>query len=56
MSIVTVPESLESLAASFTRVLYIEGKADRTLVLYWQSVATSADWLATQGQHADLDA
>jgi hypothetical protein len=32
-----MPESLESLRASFDRSLRMEGKADRTLVLYVQS-------------------
>ncbi len=52
----TVSESLESLAASFARVLFIEGKADRTLVLYGQSVRYFSDWLTAQGKHADLGA
>jgi hypothetical protein len=33
-----VCETLESLRASFNRSLRVEGKADRTLVLYGQSI------------------
>jgi site-specific recombinase XerC len=50
----SAPESLESLAESFGRVLYIEGKADRTLVLYGQSVRYFCAWLTAQGQPTDL--
>jgi site-specific recombinase XerD len=50
----SAPESLESLAESFGRVLYIEGKADRTLVLYGQSVRYFCTWLTAQGQPTDL--
>jgi site-specific recombinase XerD len=47
-------EDLESLRASFNRSLRVEGKADRTLVLYGQSITYFSDWLATRGQPADL--
>jgi hypothetical protein len=33
---------------------YIEGKADRTLVLYGQSVRYFCAWLTAQGQPTDL--
>ncbi|MGO9098562.1 MAG: hypothetical protein ACLP9Y_03650 [Mycobacterium sp.] len=33
-----LPETLESLATSFDRVLHVEGKSERTRVLYGQSV------------------
>ena len=35
-------ESFESLRSSFNRSLRVEGKADRTLVLYRQSITYSA--------------
>lgn len=47
-------ESLESLRSSFNRSLRVEGKADRTLVLYDQSITYFGDWLAQRGQPADL--
>ncbi len=47
-------ETLESLCASFNRTLRVEGKADRTLVLYGQSITYFSQWLAEQGQPADL--
>ncbi len=47
-------ESLESLRASFNRSLRVEGKADRTLVLYGQSITYFSAWLAQRGQPADL--
>jgi hypothetical protein len=46
--------SLESLAASFDRVLNVEGKPERTRVLYGQSVHYFCAWLAVHGQAADL--
>jgi site-specific recombinase XerD len=49
-----VPESLESLRGSFNRSLRVEGKADRTLVLYGQSIIYFSRWLAEQGVGADL--
>jgi site-specific recombinase XerC len=49
-----VPESLESLRASFNRSLRVEGKAPRTLVLYGQSITYFSAWLAERGQPADL--
>lgn len=52
----SLPESLESLAESFGRVLYVEGKADRTLVLYGQSVTYFCAWLTAQGLPTDLSA
>lgn len=41
-------ESLESLRASFNRSLRVEGKADRTLVLYGQSITYFSQWLVEQ--------
>ncbi|MGE5697217.1 MAG: tyrosine-type recombinase/integrase [Candidatus Sericytochromatia bacterium] len=51
-----MPETLESLRASFNRSLRVEGKADRTLVLYGQSITYFSGWLAEQGLTADLSA
>jgi site-specific recombinase XerC len=47
-------ESLESLRASFNRSLRVEGKADRTLVLYGQSITYFSAWLAQRGQAPDV--
>lgn len=47
-------EDLESLRSSFNRSLRVEGKADRTLVLYGQSITYFSDWLRQRGQPADL--
>lgn len=49
-----MPESLESLRGSFNRSLRVEGKADRTLVLYGQSITYFSAWLAQRGQPADV--
>jgi len=49
-----VAEDLESLRASFNRSLRVEGKADRTLALYGQSITFFSAWLAERGQPADL--
>lgn len=49
-----MPESLESLRGSFNWSLRVEGKADRTLVLYGQSIIYFSRWLAEQGVGADL--
>ena len=48
-------ETLESLRASFNRRLRAEGKAERTLVLYGQSITYFSQWLATEGLPADLE-
>jgi hypothetical protein len=48
-----VSETLESLRGSFNRSLRVEGKADRTLVLYGQSIDYFSRWLAEQGLPAD---
>jgi site-specific recombinase XerC len=45
---------LESLRGSFNRSLRVEGKADRTLVLYGQSITYFGQWLAQRGRPADL--
>ena len=47
-------ETLESLRGSFNRSLRVEGKADRTLVLYGQSITYFSQWLGEQGLAADL--
>jgi site-specific recombinase XerD len=49
-----VSETLESLRASFNRSLRVEGKADRTLVLYGQSITYFSAWLVDEGLPADL--
>jgi len=49
-----VSESLESLRASFNRSLRVEGKAERTLVLYGQSITYFSAWLTAQGLDAEL--
>ncbi|HEX9176272.1 MAG TPA: phage integrase N-terminal SAM-like domain-containing protein, partial [Mycobacterium sp.] len=48
------PEKLDSLATSFSRSLRVEGKADRTLVLYGQSIDYFSAWLVERGLPADL--
>lgn len=47
-------EDLESLRSSFNRSLRVEGKADRTLALYGQSITYFSDWLRQRGQPSDL--
>ncbi|MCV7198761.1 hypothetical protein [Mycobacterium angelicum] len=47
-------ESLESRRGRFNRSLRVEGKADRTLVLYCQSITYFSNWLALRGQPVDL--
>lgn len=47
-------EPLESLRASFNRSLRIAGKADRTMVIYGQSITCFSRWLAERGRPADL--
>ena len=47
-------ETLESLRASFNRSLRVEGKADRTLVLYGQSIIYFSAWLVEKRLPADL--
>jgi site-specific recombinase XerD len=47
-------ETLESLRASFNRSLRVEGKADRTLIIYGESIDYFSRWLATEGLPADL--
>lgn len=49
-----MPETLESLRASFNRSLRVEGKAERTLVLYGQSIRYFSQWLIAAGQPADV--
>lgn len=46
---------LTDLAASFRRALRAANKAERTLVLYGQSIRFFCDWLTEQGRPATLD-
>lgn len=46
---------IDDLAASFRRHLRAAGKAERTIVLYGQSLRFYCDWLATQDRPATLD-
>jgi site-specific recombinase XerD len=48
-------DTLDLLRASFNRRLRAEGKAERTLVLYGQSITYFSQWLAQEGLRADLD-
>jgi hypothetical protein len=48
-------ERLQDLHASFSRHLRAEGKADRTIVIYGQSVRFFSQWLEAQGRTATLD-
>jgi site-specific recombinase XerD len=45
---------LRIAAGSFNRSLRVAGKADRTLVLYGQSITYFSNWLQQRGQPADL--
>lgn len=47
-------EDLEALRASFNRSLRVEGKANRTIVLYGQSITYYSDWLRQLGRPTDL--
>lgn len=47
-------ETFESLRDSFNLTLRVEGKADRTVVLYGQSITYFSQWLDAQGLPADL--
>jgi site-specific recombinase XerD len=49
-----VSEVLESLRASFNRSLRVEGKADRTLVLYGQSITYFSAWLVERDVTPDV--
>lgn len=46
---------IEDLAASFRRSLRAAGKADRTQVLYGQSIRFFSEWLVAKGRPATLD-
>lgn len=46
---------ISDLAASFRRHLRAAGKADRTQVLYGQSIRFFCEWLRTQGRPTTLD-
>ncbi len=48
-------ERLEDLHRSFARHLRAEGKADRTITIYGQSITFYATWLEAQGRTATLD-
>src|SRR6185312_4978253 len=53
--ITSIPmETLESLLKSFRRVLKVQGKADRTSVVYGQSIEFFARWLTERGESPDL--
>jgi site-specific recombinase XerD len=47
-------EPLASLHHSFNRSLRVQGKADRTITLYGQSITYFSRWLAAQGAAPDL--
>ena len=47
-------ETLESLLKSFRRVLKVQGRADRTAVVYGQSIEFYARWLESEGMAPDL--
>jgi len=51
-----VSESLESLQRSFNRALRVEGKSDRTIALYGQSITFFSRWLVERSTIADIDA
>ncbi len=42
------------MRGSFNRSLRVEGKADRTLVLYGQSITYFSQWLGQRGRSADV--
>ncbi len=48
-------ESLESLRSSFNRALRVEGKADRTIVLYGQSITYYTRWADEVGVSTDVE-
>lgn len=48
-------ERLQDLGASFARHLRAEGRAERTIVIYGQSVRFFSEWLENQGRPATLD-
>ena len=50
-----MPESLQDLRASFNRSLRVEGKSDRTIVLYGQSISSFVAWLTELGVADDVD-
>ncbi len=47
-------ETLESLRASFSRSLRVEGKAERTVIIYGESIDYFSRWLVEKGHPADL--
>ncbi|MGE2692221.1 tyrosine-type recombinase/integrase [Mycolicibacterium pulveris] len=49
-----MPESLDSLLSSFRRSLRVEGKADRTIVIYCQGITFFGRWLESQGLAPDV--
>ncbi|MEV4212932.1 tyrosine-type recombinase/integrase [Micromonospora sp. NPDC049662] len=51
----TSSPEIADLAASFRRSLRAAGKAERTQILYGQSIRFFCDWLAAQGRPATLD-
>ena len=50
-----MPERLDDLAASFSRHLRAEGRAERTVVLYNQAIRFYSAWLVQRGRPATLD-
>ncbi|ATD69182.1 MULTISPECIES: tyrosine-type recombinase/integrase [Gordonia] len=51
-----MPESLVSLQRSFNRALRVEGKSDRTIALYGQSIVFFSRWVEERGAAADISA
>lgn len=51
----TWPNPWNPYGGSFNRSLRVEGKADRTLVLYGQSITYFGRWLADTGRTADVE-
>lgn len=50
-----MPARIVDLAASFRRDLRAEGRAERTLALYGQTIRFFCEWLEAQGRPATLD-
>lgn len=50
-----MPERLQDLHASFARHLRAEGKSDRTVTIYGQSIKFFSRWLEDQGRDAVLE-
>jgi site-specific recombinase XerD len=50
-----MPAKLQDLHRSFARHLRAEGRADRTIVIYGQSITFFSRWLEAQGRPATVD-